>query len=79
VPTGASDGLYIYRGNALPDEEFSGGAEGNSGVFVTIRPKDLRVKPCAPCELLGIDLIGLAIAVRDRPQFTDVGYDDLVS
>jgi hypothetical protein len=27
VPTGVSDGLYIYRRNALPDEEFNGGAE----------------------------------------------------
>src|SRR5258708_25316333 len=27
VPTGASDGLYIYRRNALPDQEFGGGAE----------------------------------------------------
>jgi len=43
------------------------------------RPKDLRVKPCVPRELFGINLIALAIAVRDRSQFSDVGHDDLVS
>ena len=43
------------------------------------RSQDLRIKPCVPRKLLCIDLIALAIAVRDRPQFADVGYDNLVA
>src|SRR5882757_8096990 len=43
------------------------------------RSQDLRVNPCVSRELLGINLIALAVAMRDRPQLTHVRYDDLVS
>jgi hypothetical protein len=43
------------------------------------RPQDLRVKPCVSRELLGTNLIALAVTMRDRPELTDVRYDDLVS
>jgi hypothetical protein len=46
---------------------------------VSDRPQDLRVKPCVSRELLGINLIALAVTMRDRPQLPDARYDDLVS
>ncbi len=42
-------------------------------------PQDLRVEPCEARQLLGIDLIALAITMRYRSQLTDVGHDDLVT
>jgi hypothetical protein len=36
------------------------------------RPEDVRIEPRVACDLLRIDLIAFAIAVRDRPQLAHV-------
>jgi hypothetical protein len=41
--------------------------------------KDLRVKRREPCQLLGISLVALAIAVRDRPQIAYIRHDHFVA
>ena len=42
-------------------------------------PKDVGIKPGITRQLLSINLIALAVTVRDRPQLADVRYDDFVS
>jgi len=43
------------------------------------RPQDFRIEPRKAGQLLGIHLVALAIAVRDRPQLAHVGHDDFMT
>jgi len=43
------------------------------------RSQDLRIEPGVASDLLRIDRIALAIAVRDRSQLANVGHDHLVA
>ena len=43
------------------------------------RPQYLRIKPGVAGQLLRINLIALAVAVRDRSQFADVRHDHLMA
>jgi hypothetical protein len=43
------------------------------------RSEDVRIKSCIPSQLLGVYLVALPVTMRDRPQLTDVRYDDLMS
>jgi hypothetical protein len=42
------------------------------------RPENVRIETCVASQLLGIDLIALAITVRYGSQLADVGHDHLV-
>jgi len=43
------------------------------------RPQDFWIEPRKAGQLLGIHLVTLAIAVRDRPQLAHVGHDDFMT
>jgi hypothetical protein len=43
------------------------------------RPKNLRIEPSVPCQLLRVHVVTLAVAVRDRSQLAHVGDDHLMA
>ena len=43
------------------------------------RPEYLRIKSRIAGDLLGVHLVALAVAVRDRPQLAHVGHDHLMA
>ena len=51
------------------------------GVFAPMleRVQELGVHSCQASQILGIYLIGLAFVGVDEPQFTGIGYQDLVT
>ena len=51
------------------------------GVLVPVlhRVKQLRIEARQASQVLGIDLVGLALIGVDEPQFAGIGYKDLVA
>jgi len=41
--------------------------------------QQLRIKPCHPSQILGIDLVGFALVGVDEPHFASIGHQDLVA
>ncbi len=72
----------VHRSRAQSHQQSSRTDQGEGLLLcdcaVSDWPKDVRIKTGITCQLLRIDLIALAITVRNRPQLTDVRHDDFV-
>ena len=51
------------------------------GAFAPVpdRIEQLRIEACQAGQVLGVDLVSLALAGEDQPQFTSIGHQDLVA
>ena len=43
------------------------------------RVQELRIQTCQASQVLGVDLVGLALVGIDEPQFAGIGHQDLVA
>jgi hypothetical protein len=51
------------------------------GVFASVLEwvEQLRIQTCEASQILGVYLISLVLVGVDEPQFTSIGYQDLVA
>jgi hypothetical protein len=77
----------------IPDRVHSAGSQSHQDISsadqrqylllryraVCDRPEGLQIETRIAGELLGINLVALLVAVRDRPQFAHVGHDHFMA
>jgi hypothetical protein len=72
----------VHGGCTQPNEKISRTNQGEGLLLfdgaMGDGPEDVRIKTSVAGQLLSIDLIALAIAVRDRTQLPHVRHNDLV-